>query len=66
MLNELDFLCKKLDMPISNIDGKYYTLTMHKEYSDAIMSMALELGLEASVEKVPFSLTVSYYKICLS
>lgn len=66
MLNELDLLCKRLDIPITDIQGKRCILSENEEYKDAVVSVAQELGLETNVEKVPFSLTVSYFKISVS
>jgi hypothetical protein len=66
MLNELDLLCKKLDIPITNMRGQRCMLTTDRYCKDAVVSVAKELGLETNVEKVPFSLTVSYFKISVS
>lgn len=66
MLNEINLLSKFIDVHIADVNGKHCILSASEEDNDIVLSQARELGLETTVEKVPFSLTVSYYKIFVS
>lgn len=66
MLNEIDLLSKFIDIHITDVCGKHCILSTTEEDKDIVVSHARELGLETTVEKVPFSLTVSYFKIFVS
>ena len=62
----VDTLSKNMNVECTELNGDYCIIHREKDIAKHIFRCAGGIGLDVSLEEVPFSLTVNYYKIMIN